>query len=261
MIELSAGRKPRRDETAGVADHVLTRIKEGAPYGVWSRIDFLDLGGSYAVEKALQRLVKRGQISRVLRGLYALPTQDPLTGRWQIPPILSFVDAICRRDQMKILVDGITAAHALGLTDTTPFSTIIYAKTRPRRVTINARIGHRKAGARFSYRLNFQRFSLNRPDFWAGHPSMLLIQAFDWMHDQSLDLNAAMGEVIQTLNSQGRGPAIATDLRANMGNLPSWMQPFMLQISEALNQPVTTSEVDTDGSLHLSSTAGEQLTA
>lgn len=250
MIELPASRKPRQDETAGVAEHILTRIQEAAPSGVWSRIDFLDLGSSYAVEKALQRLVKRGKIRRPLRGLYDHPTKDPITGRWQIPPILSFVDAISRRDQLKFLVDGITAAHALGLTHTRPFSTIIYARARPRLLTIEAGIGHRRASTRVSYRLDFKRFSLSSPDFWAGHPAMLLVQAFHWMHDQDHDLIAGTQEVIQTLNADGTGLAVAIDVRSNMAKLPSWMRPFMLHLSDALllrREDIV--EVRTDSSL------------
>lgn len=130
MFDLPNTYKPRQDETAGVAEHVLTRIQEAGPCRVWSRTDFLDLGSSYAVEKALQRLVQRGRIRRVLRGLYDRPTQDPITRKWEVPPILSFVDAIARRDGLRVLVDGLTAAHALGLTSGRPFSTIVYARTR-----------------------------------------------------------------------------------------------------------------------------------
>lgn len=261
MIDLPASRKPRQDETAGVAEHILTRIQEAAPSGVWSRIDFLDLGSSFAVEKALQRLEKRGKIRRPLRGLYDHPTKDPITGRWQIPPILSFIDAISRRDQLKILVDGITAAHALGLTHTRPFSTIIYARARPRLVTIDAGIGHRRASTRVSYRLDFKRFSLSRPDFWAGHPSMLLVQAFHWMHDQGHDLTAAAREVIHTLNADGTGLAVAIDLRSNMAELPSWMRPFMQHISDALlHRREDTIDVGTDGSLLPPSEARGRMT-
>lgn len=244
--------KPSQDQPAGVAEHILTRIEAAAPTGVWSRIDFLDLGGSFAVEKALQRLLKQGRLRRTLRGLYDLSVKDPVTGRWQVPPVLSFIDAIVRRDRLKVLVDGMTAAHALGLTPARPFSTVIYARTRPRLVKISARSGHRGT-APVTYRLEFKRFYLNMSSFWAGHPAMLLIQAFLWMQDQGEDLNAATKEVVKKLSVGEYGHAIAMDLRLNITEIDSRIQPFMLEIADALHQPGEINAASVDLSLLLSS--------
>ncbi|QGG93474.1 hypothetical protein GH983_23425 (plasmid) [Agrobacterium sp. MA01] len=237
MIDLSNTCKPRQDETAGVAEHILTRIQEAAPSGVWSRTDFLDFGSSYAVEKALQRLVQRGKIRRPLRGLYDRPTKDPNTGRWKNPSILSFVDAIARRDRLTVLVDGMTAAHALGLIPTRPFSTVIYARIRPRLVTIDASIDQKGSHVPTIYRLDFKRFSERTPVFWAGRPSMLLIQAFHLMRDRDQDLNAVAEKVVETMRMNGNGHAVAMDLRLNTAALDTWMKPFILKIADALHQP------------------------
>jgi hypothetical protein len=152
-------------------------FQEAGPCRVWSRTDFLDLGSSCAVEKALQRLVQRGRIRRVLRGLYDRPTQDPITRKWEVPPILSFVDAIARRDGLRVLVDDLTAAHALGLTSGRPFSTIVYARTRPRLITIDVSTGQTGSHVPTTYRMDFRRFSTSLPLLWAGRPSIVLIQA------------------------------------------------------------------------------------
>lgn len=229
--------KPCQDETPGVAAHILTRIEAAAPHGVWFCNDFLDLGGHYAIEKALQRLVKHGHIRRPLRGLYDCPTKDPATGRWQIPSVLSFVDAIARRDRLKVLIDGMTAAHALGLTRSRPFSTIVYANTRPRMVRIDASIGRKGGTGPQLYRLTFKRFSMRTPFFWAGHPAMLLIQAFHWMHEQGRDLNATVEELVHILKTAADRHSVASDLRLNVAKLEAWTRPFMQQIADALHPP------------------------
>ena len=104
------------DPTSDTLNRVYARITAGAPGGVWSRADFLDIASPNGIEKALQRLAKRGDIRRPCRGLYDKPTTSKLTGKMVFPPIASFVDAIARRDKLRMLVDGMTAANDLGLT-------------------------------------------------------------------------------------------------------------------------------------------------
>lgn len=204
---------------------------------MWSRTGFLDFGSSYAVEKALQRLVQRGRIRRVLRGLYDRPTNDPITGKWEVPSILSFVDGIARRDGLKVLVDGLTAAHALGLTSDRPFSTVVYARTRPRFITIDLSIGRSGNRVPTTYRLDFKRTSTSLPALWAGRPSRPLIQALHLMHDRNEDLNIVTQKVMQTMRMNGSGHVVATELRSNTAALDMWMKPFVLQIADALLPP------------------------
>ncbi len=56
------------DPTSNALNRVHARIAAGAPAGVWSRADFLDIASPNGVEKALQRLAKRGDIRRPCRG-------------------------------------------------------------------------------------------------------------------------------------------------------------------------------------------------
>ena len=120
------------DPTSDTLNRVYARITAGAPGGVWSRADFLDIASPNGVEKALQRLAKRGDIRRPCRGLYDKPTTSKLTGKMVFPAIASFVDAIARRDKLRVLVDGMTAANDLGLTTAVPARRTIYADTYPR---------------------------------------------------------------------------------------------------------------------------------
>ncbi len=76
---------------------------------------------------------------------YDKPTTSKLTGKMEFPPIASFVDAIARRDKLRMLVDGMTAANDLGLTTAVPACSTIYADTYPRAIEIVANTGNPNA--------------------------------------------------------------------------------------------------------------------
>ena len=90
------------------------------PRGVWTPRDFLDLGERDAVDKVLQRLTRAGTLRRVYRGLYDKPSLNRLTQKNSPPDPREVIDTIARRDQIRVLVDGMTAANDLGLTNTVP---------------------------------------------------------------------------------------------------------------------------------------------
>ena len=147
------------DPTSDTLDRIHDRIAQAAPAGVWSRADFLDIGTPNAVEKALQRLTLRGDIRRPYRGLYDKPSISKLTGKMVFPPRSSFVDAIARRDKLRVLVDGMTAANDLGLTTAVPARSTIYADTYPRTIEIEASAGDPKAVRPVIYKLDFKRIA------------------------------------------------------------------------------------------------------
>src|SRR4029077_9295037 len=81
------------------------------PGKVWTPVDFLDLGPRAAVDKSLQRLRADGKLSRLDRGLYYRATTNRLTGKSTAPDVRAIVDAVARRDQTRIVIDGLTAAN------------------------------------------------------------------------------------------------------------------------------------------------------
>jgi uncharacterized protein DUF6088 len=71
--------------------------------------------------KVLQRLAQAGQLRRIDRGLYDTPRVNPLTKKPAVPDYYrQVIDAVARRDQVRMLVDGMTAANDLGLTTAVP---------------------------------------------------------------------------------------------------------------------------------------------
>lgn len=221
------------DPTSDTVEKVHARITAGAPSGVWSRGDFLDIASPNAVEKALQRLTNRGDIRRPYRGLYDKPTVSKLTGKLAFPPRASFIDAIARRDKLRILVDGMTAANDLGLTTAAPARSTIHADTYSRTIEIDATTGDHKVSAPVIYKLDFKRASA-KAAFWAGKPAMRIVQALAWLRDDRSNLEPAIAGIVQKLRNSPNRQVIADDLRMNLSALPAWMYPAAQEIAEGL---------------------------
>ncbi len=221
------------DPTSDTLDRVYARIVAGAPSGVWSRGDFLDIASPTAIEKALQRLTNRGDIRRPHRGLYDRPSVSKLTGKLVFPPRASFVDAIARRDKLRIIVDGMTAANDLGLTTAAPARSTIHADTYPRTIEINATTGDSQTIRPVTYTLDFKRASA-KTAFWAGRPAMRIVQALAWMRDDHSNLEPAIDGIIQRLRNSPSRQAISDDLRSNLAALPAWMYAAAQEIADAL---------------------------
>lgn len=221
------------DPTSDTLNRIRDRIAKTAPSGVWSRADFLDIGTPNAVEKALQRLVNRGDIRRPYRGLYDKPGISRLTGKMVFPPRSSFIDAIARRDKLRILVDGMTAANDIGLTTAIPARTTIHADTYPRTIEIEANAGDPKATKPVIYTLDFKRISA-KTAFWAGRPAMRIVQALNWFRDDRSSLEPAVSGIVHHLAQSSQRAAILQDLRENIQALPAWMYPVVSAISAEL---------------------------
>ncbi|QAB00971.1 MULTISPECIES: DUF6088 family protein [Agrobacterium tumefaciens complex] len=218
------------DPTSDTLDRIQDRIVKAAPSGVWSRADFLDIGTPNAVEKALQRLVQRGDIRRPHRGLYDKPEISNLTGKMVFPPRSSFIDAIARRDKLRVLVDGMTAANDIGLTTAVPARTTIHADTYPRTIEIEANAGDPKATKPVIYTLDFKRISA-KAAFWAGRPAMRIVQALNWFRDDRSSLEPAVNGIAHYLSRSPQRREILQDLRENIKALPAWMYPVVNAIN------------------------------
>ncbi|MDC1399573.1 DUF6088 family protein [Yoonia sp.] len=150
-------------------DRLRARIDD-APRQVWTPADFADIGGRAAVDKALQRMVTSGQLRRIQRGLYDKPSQNALTGKSTAPDYRAVIDAIARRDQIRWLIDGMTAANMLGLTNAVPAKIEVLVDARLKPVTL----GNQK--------IVFKQAAPSRL-YWARRPGMYLVQALHWLHD------------------------------------------------------------------------------
>lgn len=95
------------------------RLEAGA---VFVPSDFFDLASPDNTNSILSRLAKRGEITRVLRGVYAKPRRSDLLGK-DVPPAPDAVArAIARSNGWTIAPSGDTALNRLGLDTQVPAS-------------------------------------------------------------------------------------------------------------------------------------------
>ena len=197
-------------------DRLRARVDD-APRQVWTPTDFVDFGNRAAVDKALQRMVTFGQLRRIARGLYDKPSQNALTGKSTVPDYRAVIDAIARRDQVRWLIDGMTAANTLGLTNAVPAKIEVLVDARLKPVTLD------------NQKIVFKQAAPSRL-YWAGRPGMYLVQALHWLHDvmSSDEEQAAVQSAVRRLPaSHETGPALLDDLKSGFAAMPIWMQDIL----------------------------------
>ena len=205
--------------TPVIKSQVMQRLSQASAAKVWTPADFLDLGGRDAVDKTLQRMVASNDLRRIDRGLYDQPQVNTLTGRPTAPDYRSVIDAVGRRDQVRVLIDGMTAANDLGLTNAVPGQVIVHTDGRLRPIMLD--------------KLTL-RFKLTAPSklYWAGRPAMRVVQALYWLRDglkggNQLDQDAIQAKLVRLLQDSRQGGAIRDDLHSGLRTVPSWMQKWI----------------------------------
>ena len=99
---------------------ILSRVRRKGRGEVYVSKDFLDLGNRAAVDQALSRLVKAGQIRRLGRGLFDYPRVNPRLGGELSPAPENVAEAVARKRGGRITASGAYAANALGLSTQVP---------------------------------------------------------------------------------------------------------------------------------------------
>ena len=118
-----------------LADKIVRRIRGHGRGFVFSAADMLDLGGRAAVDQALARLTRDGQIRRLDRGLYDLPRLHPRLGQlW--PSSDDVARALARRTDSHIKPSGPLAANLLGLSTQVPARAVYLTDGPSRKVRV-----------------------------------------------------------------------------------------------------------------------------
>ncbi|MCY4311474.1 MAG: DUF6088 family protein [Rhodospirillaceae bacterium] len=197
---------------------ILARIGNGASRGVWTPRDFLDLGARDAVDKTLQRLTRAGSLRRVDRGLSDKPSFNTLKRKSNPSDPRQVIEAIARRDQIRVLVDGMTAANDLGLTNAVPAKIVVHTDARLKPVSLG-QLG-----------ITFKPTAASKL-YWAGRPAMCIVQALHWLRDtmgQVDDDAILMRRLNAILRDPEDGQALRADLLEGLSTLPDWMRNLLL---------------------------------
>jgi hypothetical protein len=172
---------------------------------------FALLGSRAAIDKALQRLVARGELRRLSRGLYDKPRQDELLGTlW--PSVDAVVKALAGKDMLRTQPAGVYAANMLGLSEQVPAKVVLLTDGISRTVT---------AGP---MQISFKR-TTPRQMAAAGRLSGLLIQAF-----KSLGAPHVTPARIERLRQQISAAERAKVLQ-DIALAPAWMRPFLREVA------------------------------
>jgi hypothetical protein len=197
--------------------HLLKHIIESPQIEVWTPNDFVRFGSRSAIDKALQRLAASGELRHIDRGLYDRPKKNDLTRKPTVPDYRAVIQAVARRDNSRLVLDGMTAANDLGLTTAVPARIEVLVDARLKPIRIGNQVIHFKTAA--PSRL-----------FWAGRPAMRIVQALYWMQDllaEPREREKTMQQLRKVLADPKGGPAIRDDLRKGFSALPIWMQEFV----------------------------------
>ncbi|GJL82350.1 MAG: hypothetical protein DHS20C01_19840 [marine bacterium B5-7] len=196
---------------------IVSRIEDGGSRGVWTPRDFLDLGARDAVDKTLQRLTQVGVLRRVDRGLYDQPFLNSLTQKNNPPDPRKVIDAIARRDQIRVLVDGLTAANDLGLTNAVPAKIVVHTDARLKSISLG------------KMEIIFKPTAASKL-YWAGRPAMRIVQALHWLRDTmgQMDEDEILTHRLSTiLHHPDDGRNLRKDLSEGLSTLPTWMQNML----------------------------------
>lgn len=117
---------------------ILSKVKKARRGSVFFIENFLAKNNADAVRKALERLVKSGELQRVATGIYARPEKDPVLG-YVSPSIETIIRAIAKRDKARIVPTGIYALNRLGLTSQVPMNISYLTDGSARKVKIGKR--------------------------------------------------------------------------------------------------------------------------
>jgi len=121
--------------TKSIEIQVLEKIKR-SPRGTLFFVDhFTNIANNKSTNKALERLVKSGEIERVAQGIYVRSVIDNYIGK-VLPSIEQIAIAIVKRDRATVVPTGSYAMYKLGLTSQVPLNIVFYSDTSARKIKI-----------------------------------------------------------------------------------------------------------------------------
>jgi len=117
---------------------ILEKVKKAKRGALFFNENFITLGNADTVRKALERLVKAGDLLRIATGIYVRPEIDPVIGA-VTPGIDAIAKAIAKRDKARIVPTGVYALNRLGLSTQVPLNVVYLTDGAARKIKIGKR--------------------------------------------------------------------------------------------------------------------------
>ncbi len=196
-----------------LTNKIVKRIR-GHGRGKWvcTPKDFLDLGTRAAVDQTLSRLVKRGQLRRVGRGLYDLPRMSQVLKKTVPVDLDASVQAIARRYSVKVMSDGLVAANQLGLTNAVPAKASYWTDGATRQVHVGQR----------TLQLKHVKPSLMQ---WDNRVAGPVVSALMWLGPTLAKDSNTIDQLRRQLPDD-----VKQDLLSGIAQLPAWAIPIVRQL-------------------------------
>lgn len=121
-----------------IDNKILIKIRKAKRGSLFFVEDFLRFGTAKAVAKALERLVIKGELTRIARSIYARLYVDPILGPVR-PSTEEIAKAISKRDKARIIPTGSLALNALGLSTQVPVNVVYLTDGAARRINLGKR--------------------------------------------------------------------------------------------------------------------------
>lgn len=122
-----------------VDSQIVHRIRGTGRGSVFSPHDFIDLGSRDVVDKVLSRLVRKGTLRRLTRGLYDYPKTHPVMGILMPSPD-TIATALAGKHGIRLQPSGAYAANLLGFSTQVP-AKIVFLTDGPSRTV---RVGNQE---------------------------------------------------------------------------------------------------------------------
>lgn len=198
--------------TESIESKILRRIVGKKKGWVFAPSHFHDLGNRAAVDQALSRLVRSGDIRRLARGLYDYPRKHPDFG--DLPPSVDRITAaLAEKDNLKIQPSGAYAANLLGLSDQVPAKIVLLTDGSARVVQVG------------NWHIKFKK-TTPKNMATAGRVSGLVIQALRYMKQENID-DTIINKLKRRLSVEDK-KQLVSDLRY----APAWIEKAVRRLQE-----------------------------
>lgn len=193
-----------------IVNTILSRIYGHGRGWVFTPSSFADITDKKTASVTISRLVDKGVIRRLSRGLYDYPRLHPKLGIL-LPEINEIVKAIVGRDKIRIQPVGAYAANALGLSEQVPSKIIFHTDGRNKKVTIEKTV------------IEFKHVSTKKISL-AGKEAGLVIEALRYIKLRNItkDMILKLSNNLQHTTKK--------DLIKNIQLAPDWMAPILKEI-------------------------------
>ena len=120
-------------------DQIEQKIKELKSGSIIFTEDFQEYGSPGAVKVALHRMVKKGLLHTIARGIYTKPKFSKLLNQNVLPSAEQVAIAIAERDMARLLPTGVDAQNIMGLSTQVPRKLVYLTDGSPRKINIGNR--------------------------------------------------------------------------------------------------------------------------